>query len=449
MANTAIRVDRTVPFGTLIVPLMITRPSLDNVFGLVKLPVGGASLSLGFVFNIVIVLAAAMLAGHALLVNRKQQRALLAVAGIWGPFVFASLIASSYSPVPIEAIQLTFNFVTISAVAFIGMTYGATLSRSKLTVIVAASGFVPVFFGLFQVVLGLSGQRLSSTFGHPNIFAFFCLLYICFLFHAQLSGYIRRRAGIAVIWILIGATAIALLFTGTRSAYLSTLLFLLFYAALRKPWLVIPLSLVPLLAMMVPAVADRITDAISGSTPVSYDYFVSAMRGDILDAGDLALDSGTWRRYLWQAAWPWIEQRPALGYGMGSFAFYSGNFFPLSSDHGSGAHNVFVQLMFEGGLFLLGTYLVIYLGTASIFVRNFNKDKYAAVFVFLIILAFSLASLSDNMLNYLSVNISMWFIVSVFVGSVLKPLYGGYVGPALLTYRLSPRMKKAGEVDRP
>ncbi|UZW56613.1 O-antigen ligase family protein [Sphingobium sp. JS3065] len=407
---------RTLPFGALVVPLMIARPSLDNLFGMVRLPVGGASLSPGFLFNIFMVLVAAALAGHALLVNRAQQRSVLAVACVWGPFLLASAMAASYSPVPVDALQTLFNFLTYSAVAFLGLIYGPGLGRSGLTIVVALSGVVPVFFGLGQVAFGTAGDRLASTFDHPNILAFFCLLYISFLFHAQLNGYVRNRAAGAVIWGLIGSAFVALLFTGTRSAYVTVFLFLLCYSALRKPLLVLPLLLLPPLALLIPAVSDRVADALAGSSPVSYDYFVSTMRGDVSDSGALILDSGTWRRYLWQAAWPWIEQRPLFGYGLASFQSYSRSFFPLSSEEGNPAHNVYIQLLFEGGYILLCAYILMYAQIIAKLVSNIKYAKYDVIYCAIVILSFLITAMFDNMIFYLSINVLFWFIIFSLIG---------------------------------
>ncbi|AEG48162.1 O-antigen polymerase [Sphingobium chlorophenolicum L-1] len=408
-------VKRTLPFGTVVIPLMIARPSLDNLFGMIRLPVGGASLSPGFLFNIFMVLVAAALAGHALLVDRTQQRSVLTMAVIWGPFLLASALAASYSPVPVEAVQMLFNFLTYSAVAFLGLIYGPALGRTGLTIVVALSGVVPIMFGLGQVALGMSEERLASTFAHPNILAFFCLLYISFLFHAQLSGYVKNRVAGVAIWGLIGAAVLALLFTGTRAAYITVFLFLLSYSALRKPLLLIPLLLLPPLAMFIPAVADRVTDALSGSSPVSYDYFISAMRGDVANSGILILDSGTWRRYLWQAAWPWIEQKPFFGYGLESFQTYSRSFFPLSAEEGNQAHNVYIQLLFDGGCMVLFPYLFMH---AQIFkiITNIKFAKCDIIYCILVVTSFLIAAMFDNMIFYLSINVIFWFIVFALIG---------------------------------
>ncbi|WP_254302419.1 O-antigen ligase family protein [Sphingobium chlorophenolicum] len=402
---------RRPPFGAIAIPLLVARPSLDNLFGLIRLPMAGTSLSLGFLFNIFIVSLAAVLMGHALLVNRLQQRLVLTVSIIWMPFLLASAMAAVRAPVPIDGIQILFNFLTYGAIAYIGLVYSADLSRRSLTIIVALSGVVPIFFGLFQVALGSAPSRISSTFSHPNILAFFCFLYISFLFHAQLSGYLRSFAGKSVLWGLIGAATLALLLTGTRSAYLSTYLFLLLYSAFRRPLLILPLLLLPPIVLLIPAVAERINDAISGTTPVTYDYLVSAMRGDVSDSGVLQLDSGTWRRYLWQASWPWIQQNWIFGYGLGSFKYYSLDFFPLSSENGSGAHNVYIQILFEGGMVMLISYIFIIFSIIFIQFYNKNINKFDKVYCWLLIATYSVASYSDNMLYYLSINIAIWFVI--------------------------------------
>ncbi|UZW56612.1 O-antigen ligase family protein [Sphingobium sp. JS3065] len=366
----------------------------------------------GFLVNSIIVFSAAVLIGHALLVNPSRQRAVLTASVVWGPFLLGSAIAAAHAPVAIDAIQILFNFLTYSAIAYIGYVYSADLSRRSLTAIVALSGVIPILFGLGQVALGMAPARLSSTFAHANILAFFCFIYISFLFHAQLSNYLRSFPEKAAVWVLIAGAMVALLLTGTRSAYLSTYLFLLCYSGLRKPSLILPLLLLPPMALLIPAVADRINDALSGTSPVTYDYLVSAMRGDVADSGPLTLDSGTWRRYLWEAAWPWIEQHWIVGYGLGSFKYYSLDFFPLSAARGSGAHNIYMQILFEGGIIQLMSYLFLIFSMIFVQLSNKNLNRFDKIYCILLIFMFSVASYSDNMLYYLSANLSIWFIIS-------------------------------------
>ena len=413
------------PFGFLVIPLLIARPSLDNIFGLLRFSAGGASLSPGFLFNVVIVSVAAALAGHAMLVERARQSAFVTVLGIWGPFLLSSAIAAFYSPVPVEALQMLFNFVTYGAVAFLGLIYGAALSRSALTGIVALTGVVPTVYGLSQVVFGMADTRLASTFAHPNILAFFCVIYISYLFHAQLSGYVRSRWAVASIWALVATAAISLLFTGTRSAYIATLFFLFCYAGVRRPLLLIPLLMLSAVALLIPAVSDRIIDAVSGSSSVSYDYFVSAMRGEVIDAGALTLDSGTWRKYLWQAAWPWIDRQPIFGHGLGSFQFYSTSFFPLASGGGNPAHNVYVQLLFEGGCVLLLSFFYLLVRIFFRLGKCKTENRYDAVFAYLFMTIFMIVSLSDNMLYYLTVNIFIWFVIFCIMGQKIEVRQSG------------------------
>lgn len=405
------------PFAGLVLPALILRPGLETLLGLVHIDLGPASLTLGFLFNILMVTVAVLLAGYALLVDRRYQRPLVTIALIWAPLLFGNLIATFHSPQPAGALQVLFNSMTYASVAYIALSYAPSVDRATLTKGVALTGVVPLLTGLAQLVTGTAGPRLQASFTHPNVLAFFLLILISFLIHALVSGYVRSRPWIALIAALLLLGGVELLLTGTRSAYIATYMAVLLYLLWRKPILVLPMLILPFLALMVPGVSDRMQDALNGSSPVSYDYLVSAMRGDVQDSGQILLDSGTWRRYLWKAAWPWIERQFLLGYGLSSFQFYSRDFFPLAAGEGSGAHNIYVQMLFEGGIVLLAGYLTTYLSVIVMHVRRLGLAAADSYYAILLMLVFAFASFSDNMLYYLSVNIVMWFVVFALLGS--------------------------------
>jgi len=407
---------RTPPFVTLVLPMLIARPSLDHLFGLGRIKVGPISLTPGFLFNAAFVALASLVMLHAFLVDRRSQMAFRTAATIWAPFLFAALVAAAHTPAPSEAMQALFNYLTFAAVSLLALYYAPYIGRQNLTFGVALSGVIPLATGLIQTALGDTNGRLEASFTHPNILAFYLMIYICFLYHAQISAYVRGGWQRNAIWVLLVIAGVELLLTGTRSAFGATALFLVVYSMFRRPLYLIPLLLVPPLAMLVPGVMARVMDAANGAPEMSYAYLVSVAHGDIDGSDFVEVDSGTWRRYLWQAAWPWIERKIGFGYGLASFTPTSNQFFELANKAGSGAHNVYVQTVFEGGLLLLFSFVYVLL---ALIIIPFFRITYPGerLFIMLIVICYGVVSASDNMLGYLVVNIMLVFVVCALMGT--------------------------------
>ena len=405
------------PFGKLVGAMLIVRPSLDFVLGEFRFSVGPLSITPGFLFNALMIAIAGLLSAHAVLIDRRGRGALTTGLSIWGPFLAISAIALTQTPSAALApgIQIYISYLTYASVSLIALFYAPSVNRSLLIRGVALSAVGPLLVGLVKLVTGTAGDRLQASFTHPNILAFFLMTVTGFLYHALVSQYPLRRWERRAIWALLVVALIELLLTGTRSAYVATFAFLLVYSALRKPLYLLPLLLSPPLALLVPGVMARVMDATQGAPPMSYAYLVSVAHGEIDGSRNVEIDSGTWRRYLWASAWPWVQNNPWRGYGLSSFAALSSQFFELGTKSSSGAHNVYLQTLFEGGVPLFFTFLwILFAPIALVLVKS--ADYGEKIFVVVIMISFAVVSYSDNMLGYLSSNVEMLFIVFVIIG---------------------------------
>lgn len=412
----AVAQPRTPPFVTVVLPMLVARPSLDLLFGMGRIEVGPISLTPGFVFNVAFVSLAGMMILHAFLVDRRSQAVFRTWAVLWTPFLLAGFIAAAHTPALSEAVQALFNYLTFASVSLLALYYAPYIGRRTLTLGIASSGVIPLVTGLIQFAIGDTNGRLTASFSHPNILAFYLMIYIAFLYHAQISDYVRSGWQRSVIWALLVVAGVELLLTGTRSAFGATAVFLVIYSTFRRPLYLLPMLLVPPLAMLVPGVTERVMDAAAGAPEMSYAYLVSVAHGNVDGSQFVEVDSGTWRRYMWQAAWPWIENKMAFGYGLASFKPLSREFFELSSASGSGAHNVYVQTIFEGGILLLFSflYLLIALIVIPFFRLTYPGER---LFIGLIVICYAAVSASDNMLGYLVVNMTLMFVVCALMGS--------------------------------
>jgi O-antigen ligase len=162
----------------------------------------------------------------------------------------------------------------------------------------------------------------------------------------------------------------------------------------------------PLLAFFLPSVKDRVMDLFWSDQFRTYE-------------GE---NSFAWRLAVWRAAFPWILKSP-WGYGLTSFLPFSSQFF--ETKEGVGAHNVYLELLFEAGLLGFLSYLSIYAGILRRLWKSMKyylkKDstKYAIVFAYVI--SYLIINVADNLLYYLAFNWYFWF----FIGLILLGMEQG------------------------
>jgi O-antigen ligase len=145
-------------------------------------------------------------------------------------------------------------------------------------------------------------------------------------------------------------------------------------------------------------VRDRLTDLAAGNEYVGWVQNVNAY---------------AWRKILWEKALAFIMQRPLFGYGLYSFPYYSPTFFPLETERGVDAHNVYIQLLFETGLAGLMAYLWIFCRQFIWLFRCWTIDKRRVAMIITITAVYVINSYSDNLLEYVSYGWCYWFALGL------------------------------------
>jgi O-antigen ligase len=107
-------------------------------------------------------------------------------------------------------------------------------------------------------------------------------------------------------------------------------------------------------------------------------------------------------------------QNPVLGFGYESFTFYSGSFFLIESETGAGAHNTYVQLLFEIGVVGFIAFLWLLVPTLLLLWKYKGKSK-ENIIVFGLFLTYCLIHYSDNIFDYLVFNWYFWFFIGSFL----------------------------------
>jgi O-antigen ligase len=124
-----------------------------------------------------------------------------------------------------------------------------------------------------------------------------------------------------------------------------------------------------------------------------------------------AANSYEWRQILWESAWNWISpSNIVFGNGLGSFLKFSPTFFPLSGGIEFGAHNVYLQLLFEEGVIGVASFIWLFGGLLLAIYRDRVTEKLAIFIVLALLAQYLVAGYSDNMLDYLSFNWNLWFL---------------------------------------
>jgi O-antigen ligase len=381
----------------MLILILLARASGDIFFDSTKFSFGGVQVGMGGLVNLFVI----MIAG--LLVFENPGRVKAQLFKIWLPFLAIAMYGSLTSSVQSEAMRLWLGQLSNFAI-FISAFYLVQNEQDfhRCLKFVLWSSIFPVCYGVYEVIQNLAIlstelYRLQSTFAHPNIFAFYLstLIGLTFYFlksaHVQLSK-THRNFALFYFWVMVAL----LLLTKTRNAWIVSAGSFMVYALFFERKYFFYLFLLPVVGLMIPGVADRILDLGQGNEVITY----------------AKLNSFAWRVYLWRSAFEWAEpSRYLLGYGLSSFQPNSVTFFPLANVGGSGAHNVYVQILFELGLAGTSAYLWIYYKTTKILVSVGVFNRLAAFTILSMFIGYMVSSFADNMLYYLSFNWYMWFVV--------------------------------------
>jgi O-antigen ligase len=379
------------------VVLLLVRPVCDRLFELARFDVAGMDISYGAALNLVVILAI------GLVLYRLRNRVQVTLWRAWVPFLLAMLIACSYSPVAVDALRKFLTYVSYMAM-FVLPFIMIRRERDVLYFfkIIVLSSLAPVAYGLFQLASGRDwymGTRIASTFSHPNIFAFYLLTTVGTILSLLLSQRFaltkntRRLLSVYLVPLLILLVA-----TKTRSAWLGCLLLFGVYGMIADKRILVLTFVLPICALLIPGVRERLSDLATGNQYVGWVQNVNAY---------------AWRKLLWHKAFAYITQRPLFGYGLYSFPYYSPTFFPLETERGVDAHNVFIQLLFETGLMGLLSFLWIFARKILMLFRFWRLDRPALTMTITMVGVYLMTCYSDNLLEYVSYGWCYWFTFGI------------------------------------
>lgn len=381
--------------------IIMTRAFLDPILEKTKIGGGGG---IGGLLNLFVVVM-------VILVIAKQPKVLAKnpLRLLWIAFLGMAALAALHSPMRGSAIKLFLNLTTYACM-FVAPFFIVKDSRDKQfwTRLFLISSFVPVAMANVGIVTHhprlFAFDRLCGTFTHSNILAFYCVLMIVVvLYLLRVRPLPLKQVWRGFLWLYLVNLTLILVVTQTRSAWMSFAAVILIYGLLKDKKMLFMFMLGLVVLIMLPPVQERLQDLQKGT---------GVRRGE-------KLNSWAWRVRLWGDAMPWIQKNPVIGHGLGSFQYYSVQFSDLAGTTGAPAHNVYVELLFEMGLFGVLAYLLVYLKLLKMLSDRIKHttgppSKEAAL-LFSYIIGYLLVCVSDNALYYLAFNWYFWFFAGLIV----------------------------------
>jgi len=376
--------------------LIASRCALDPILESARF---SSSFGLGALLNLLLIACAGVLC-----IQRTNAQIRQSIV-LWVAPVLVMILGVSYAPELIPALKRLVAFVSYFAVFIIGFVLASEGQLQRLLKVIVLSSLVPLAVGLYQIATGAmaSTGRLAATFTHPNIYAFYCLLVVIALVYLQrmhakspvTQGNARSMGPTLAMWLLLPCLLLSIVMTQTRSAWAALILLGLVYGLLFSRRTLFGMLAMLLVAALLPAVQERIMDLFSGNEVVQY----------------AKLNSFAWRQYIWESGLNWMSpSRYLLGYGIGGFFYHSVDFFPLSGGSYFGAHNVFVERLFDGGLLAVAVFSIFFAVQFYYSRQLLKEDQFTGLVYVCLMLSYLVLNFSDNVIDYLAYNWYYWVV---------------------------------------
>lgn len=276
--------------------------------------------------------------------------------------------------------------------------------------VLAASFVVPAIMGFYQLVTvqGLVdpnvGRRIFATFYHPNAFGLYLVL-IFSVFLCQALVHRGRRRLIPLL--IVAATGPLLVGTLTRVAWVGAIVALLIAGILRSRVLLV---LAPILLLLVigtvPTIGTRFADPLGGSFADRVDIW-RALLAQWLDV--TGSDAG--------AVTAAVRRLTGLGPGVVDVLTAPGR-----GGVGFAAHNDYLRVLVEYGLFGLGAFLALHVVLLIFAFRTWKQARdgpMAAVALSFVTLAvaYPVMSLTENVFAATQNQMYFWAIAGLTVAA--------------------------------
>jgi O-antigen ligase len=398
------------PKQTLVL-LLLVRPLLDNMLVLSKISTSGTQFSLGAGFNLAVLILAVFMAFYLRGFPRQEP-----MVRWWVLYLLVVVAATCYSPYFGQAVRLFLNQLTYLSMFLI--PFFLVKERKDFLFwlkILGISFILPLMWGNLDFVFWHgkfyedTGQRILGSFSHPNILGFYMVLGLTVYFYILKSDFYQITPRVKLIMMALMANMLVILFaTKTRNAWIAGFVGFCLYGFLRDKQLLYKILIAAVLAFLfVPAIQQRIMSVLEPPKIGEYQ----------------GINSFKWRLEMWKSSLSWIAKRPLTGYGLTSFKPLSAQFSTVGTN---GAHNVYLELMFDSGIFGVLTFIPLFFVPLMVFYRQMctaltRTDSHLYAILVGYVFSYLLICTSDNLLYYLALNWYVWFFFGLmFVDIRLK-----------------------------
>lgn len=285
--------------------------------------------------------------------------------------------------------------------------------------VAAWSVVIPLAVGYYQLLTGAGlnfgelSNRIYGTLGHPNVLAFYLVFVLSVMFIKYIATPKPERS-LLYPWILTFGS-IALLFTYTRAAWigLGLILGILGLVRYRKATIIAgaAISVIFVFGQYINQIAIDTFDINLYNIPLIGRFTTRSEEADSIN----------WRIEVLQTMAPHVLERPTLGFGVGNFVTLRRDDPDFGLFDDPEAHNDYLRLAIETGLFGLAAYLAFLLVLGIQAIKNYVAwpkqawQKWYSLMLGAMLIAFGAMSVSDNLLQGTPV---MWMFFSL-VGALV------------------------------
>ncbi len=278
-------------------------------------------------------------------------------------------------------------------------------------VIVGIDGLVQKVFG-FEFIrnrsLGLTDNKLVSITGpfrHFNDFGVYLLVVLSLIIGLLLKDKLKLRFKV-LLCLLYSPLAACLLLTFSRGSWVGLIFVLLSLILLTRKFMlpIIALSLFIFLLTYLPGVKEKNFFIVQYENNIEHSEIPPSGRSIIWRDSD--------RFRVWKTAFRMIRENPFLGKGIGTFMDYFAKYETLLIVQY--AHNCFLQIWAETGIFSLLSFLLF---VGSVLVQSVKKFKKNNDFLLIGLvcgmIGFLVHSFFDTHLYSLQISILFWLMMGI------------------------------------
>ena len=318
-------------------------------------------------------------------------------------FIVMSILSVTVTTQRPDISARTFFRKTMEYVIILFMMAEVITTKKRLTnilIVMLASSFIVGLDGIYQNIMKvdflrrfpLYAGKVTASFQFSNNLAGYLITILPIPISLVIYKATNKKTRLSLI-LLLALLVICLLLTRTRGAWLGFIVGLFFVCAFngKKAIFVAILFLIILSIFSPTAIKDQIKSFTSLGTDVSTDD----------------------RIIIWSTAWQMFKNKPFFGHGLGTFMSVFGRYKPYDYNEIVYAHNCYLQMAAETGIFglLIFLWFVFKFFKSAILKLLKSKDKFSKATLIGIaggILAYLVHSFVDTNLYSLPLAVLFW-----------------------------------------